>query len=105
MAIKPDDCVILIEDLVVGTKVGLHWDGQPIDVPLYEKYWENFNKHVDAKSKGVKSPDLRIDPRDIVFEEELKKYGAIYKRTKKWNDHYIKFKSQKHLTLFVLRWS
>lgn len=105
MAIKPDDCVIRIEDLVVGRKRISDWDGRPRDIPLYEKYWENFNNHVDTMSKGVKSPDWRINPRDIIFNEELAKFGAIFKETKKWSDRYIKFKSQKHLTLFIMRWS
>ena len=40
-----------------------------------------------------------------MFKNELKKFNAIYKDTKKWDDRYIKFKNHSDLTMFVLRWS
>ena len=46
MAIKPDDCVIKIEDLVIGSETIRDWDGRPKQVPVYESYWTNFLAHV-----------------------------------------------------------
>lgn len=109
MAIKPDDCVIRIEDLVVGTKeVQDSWNGKTVEVDRYEKYWENFDAHVRKLAREVDTKDWRDwrkTPADIVFEQELKKFHAVYKDTKNWRDRYIKFRSHKHLTMFVLRWS
>lgn len=105
MAIKPNECTIRIEDLVVGKKRTYFQDGNVYEIPIYAKYWENFNKHVDDIAKGVKTLNWRINRRDVIFKEELEKFGATYKHTKKWEDRYIKFKSHKHFTMFVLRWS
>ena len=62
----------------------------------------NFLKHC-KESRGL------AVTRDLVpikiLNEELAKYGATFKETKKWQDRYVKFKSHKHLTMFILRWS
>jgi hypothetical protein len=109
MAIKPNDCVIRIADLVVGTKeVRDSWNGKTVEVDRYEKYWENFNDHVHKLAREVDISnwrDWRTTPANIVYEQELKKFHAVHKETKNWQDRYIKFKSHKHLTMFVLKWS
>lgn len=109
MAIKPNDCVIKIADLVVGTKKAIDlWNGKDIEVTEYEKYWENFNDHVNKLTKAVDITgwkNWKVTPRDMVYTQELKKFGAVHKETKDYNDSYIKFKSHAHLTMFVLRFS
>jgi hypothetical protein len=109
MAIKPDDCVIRIEDLVVGTKeVQDSWNGKTVEVDCYEKYWENFTDHVSKLAREIDTKDWkdwRKTPVNVVYEQELKKFHAVHKETKNWRNRYIKFKSHKHLTMFVLRWS
>lgn len=105
MAIKPDDCVIRIESLAVGTKEIRDWDGRLREVTLYEKYWENFLDHVGNNAKKFKPANWKVNPYDVVFAEELAKYKATYKVTKKWSERYIKFRSHKDLMLFILRWS
>ena len=105
MAIKPDDCVIRIEDLVVGTKEITDWDGRPRQVPRYEQYWENFCRHTDDLKTKVKWNAHSKDPWQHVVDDELAKYGAIFKRTKQYRNNYVKFKSHKHLTMFIMRWS
>jgi hypothetical protein len=99
MAIKPNDCVIRLKDLEIGTKT-IYYSGRNVEVPIYEQYWKNFLDHIAAKT------DISghwYDPHD--FEKHLSKFNAIFKNTKKYDDRYIKFKSHKDLTFFVLRWS
>lgn len=111
MAIKPNDCVIRIEDLVVGTKKAIDsWNGKEVEVPRYEKYWENFNDHVDKLVSKIDTKtwnwkDWKHSPTSVTYEQELKKFNAVHKETKNYKDRYIKFKSHKHLTLFIMRWS
>jgi hypothetical protein len=100
MAIKPDDCIIRVEDLVIGEKEYIDYDGRKHMTTQYEKYWENFCEHVDAVRKAQ-----RANWNDDIMNRELNKYGGLFKHTKKYKDNYIKFKSRKHLTMFVLRWS
>lgn len=100
MAIKPDDCVILVENLVVGTKEVHDWDGRKTKIPRYEKYWENFCEHVDKIRFNKK-----WDYADDTMNDELKKFGGKFKYTKEYKGNYVKFKSHKHLTMFIMRWS
>lgn len=101
MAIKPDDCVIKIKDLEIGFDTKPDWSGRNIQVPVYEPYWNNFCQHV----KDTTDYKLGWDAYDNHFVKELKKFNAIYKNTKNWDDRYIKFKKHSDLTFFVLRWS
>lgn len=109
MAIKPNDCVIRIEDLVVGSKKIIDsWNGREIEVDRYERYWENFSSHVDKLAKDVDTRNWnnwRVGPWDQVYAQELKKFGATHKETKEHRDRYIKFRSHKHLTMFIMRWA
>lgn len=109
MAIKPGDCVIKIEDMVIGTKRAIDsWNGREIQITEYEKYWENFNSHVHEVANKIDAShwtNWKQSPSQLVYEQELKKFGAVHKETKNFSDRYIKFKSHKHLTMFVLRWT
>jgi hypothetical protein len=106
MAIKPNDCVIRIEDLIIGTKeVVDSWNGRMVEVDRYEQYWENFQEHINEVSKSITQTTWNQSPYDIAFEQELNKHGGSLKQTKNWNNRYIKFKSHSHLTMFVLRFS
>lgn len=109
MAIKPNDCVIKIADLIVGTRKAIDpWTGRDVEVTEYEPYWEKFNDHVRKLAREVDTTnwrDWKVTPNNMVYEQELKKFGAVHKETKNYNDRYIKFKTHGHLTLFVLRWS
>jgi hypothetical protein len=101
MAIKPNDCVIRIKDLEIGVEKTLNWDGSRIEVPVYDRYWTNFLEHVktttDWKSGGWNAYDIN-------FAGQMAKYNAVYKQTKKYDERYIKFKSHRDLTYFVLKW-
>jgi hypothetical protein len=99
MAIKPNDCVIRLKDLEIGTET-IYYSGKNVEVPVYEPYWKNFLDHISAKTD---ISGYWYDPHD--FEGQLAKFNATYKNTKNWDDRYIKFKSHKDLTFFVLRWS
>jgi hypothetical protein len=101
MAIKPDDCVIKIEDLVIGYETVPDWDRRPKQIPVYESYWTNFLHHV-KETTDYKSG---WDAYDKNFERQLKKFNATYKQTKKYDDRYVKFKNHSDLTFFVLKWS
>ena len=101
MAIKPNDCVIRIEDLVIGYESIRDWDGRQKQVPVYESYWTNFLEHVKETTEWK----AEWDAYDRNFERLLKKYNATYKQTKKYDDRYIKFKNHSDLTFFVLKWS
>lgn len=101
MAIKPNDCVIKLKDLEVGFDIVKDWEGRPKQVPVYETYWANFLEHV----KSTTDWKSEWDAYDKNFERQLLKFNAIYKQTKKWDDRYIKFKSHKDLTFFVLKWA
>lgn len=106
MAIKPDDCVIKIEDLIIGYEDALDMYGRKDIVPKYEPYWKNFCLHTDTLKMAIKWDRTQPkDPYQKVEDDELKKYGAVFKRTKRYKDNYIKFKSHRHLTMFILRWS
>lgn len=101
MAIKPNDCVVKIQDLVIGTKkVPDGWGGK-VNVPEYQKFWENFTQHVDAIVKKKKLWNAHI----AILEEELSKYNATYKETKNWDSRYVKFETHSDYTFFVLSWS
>lgn len=101
MAIKPNDCVIRIEDLVIGSETIRDWDGRPKTVPVYESYWANFLEHVKQTTDWT-SEWYAYDKN---FERQLKKHNATYKETKKYDDRYVKFKNHSDLTFFVLKWS
>lgn len=101
MAIKPNDCVIKIEDLVVGYETVPDDRRRPQTIPVYETYWTNFLIHV----KDTTDWKAEWDAYDKNFVRQLAKFNATYKRTKKYDDHYIKFKSHSDLTFFVLRWA
>jgi hypothetical protein len=101
MAIKPNDCVIRIKDLEIGVETITDY-GKSVEVTVYEKYWTNFLRHVkdttDWKAGGWNAYDKN-------FEQQLAKFNATFKNTKKYDERYIKFKSHSDLTFFVLRWS
>jgi hypothetical protein len=101
MAIKPNDCVIRIKDLEIGVETITDY-GRSVEVPVYEKYWTNFSRHVkdttDWKAGGWNAYDKN-------FEQQLAKFNATFKNTKKYDERYIKFKSHSDLTFFILRWS
>lgn len=108
MAIKPNDCIIRIHDLRTGTKMVPDIYGRDMEVPQYEKFWENFSEHVFELSKKVDTKnwrDWKTTPHSMVYAQELKKFGAVHKETKDYRDCYIKFKSHGHLTLFVMKFS
>ncbi len=105
MAIKPDDCVIKVHDLIVGTKEATDWNGHKYKVDRYEKYWENFCEHVDKTNNSIQWNGHGKNPWDQTIDVELAKYGAKYKRTKEYKGNYLKFRSHKHLTMFIMRWS
>lgn len=101
MAIKPNDCVIKIKDLEIGLETVKDWDGRNKEIAIYEPYWANFLQYV----KDTTDWKIGWEAHDKNFEKQLKKFNAIYKNTKKWDDRYIKFKSHSDLTFFILRWS
>lgn len=109
MAIKPGDCVIRIKDLVIGKKmVADPWGGRRFEVDEYEKFWENFSQHVIDSTKKIDTKnwkDWSVPPETWVYEQELAKFGATHKETKRHSDRYVKFKTHEDLTMFVLRWS
>lgn len=108
MAIKPNDCIVRISDLVVGEVETIDWDGRKKMIPMYERYWHNFCEHLDEQKRKIDwntARHLSKDPYTAVEDQELSKYGVTFKRTKKWKENYLKFKSHKHLTAFILRWS
>jgi hypothetical protein len=101
MAIKPNDCIIKIKDLEIDYIITAKWDGGQNQTPIFEPYWSKFLEHVNnSTDKGA-----GWDAYDKNFEQQLKKFNATYKQTKKWDDRYIKFKTHSDLTFFVLRWS
>lgn len=101
MAIKPNDCVIKIEDLVIGYKSTKDWSGRPAQTPVYESYWTNFLDHVNFTTNWKSGWDAY----DRNFVQQLAKYNATYKQTKNHSDRYVKFKNHSDLTFFVLKWS
>jgi len=101
MAIKPNDCVIKIEELVIGTETIRDWDGRNKQVPVYETYWTNFLQHV----KETTVWQAGWDAYDRNFQTQLKKFNGTYKNTKNYNDRYVKFKKHSDLTFFILKWS
>ena len=108
MAIKPSDCIVKVSDLVVGEVETLDWDGRKTLVPVYERYWHNFCEHTDELKRQIDWKTTRHfakDPYTAVEDQELAKFGVVLKRTKQWRGNYLKFKSHKHLTAFILRWA
>lgn len=103
MSIKPSDCIVRIADLIIGEK---HLFGNLDTCDVYVPYWDKFMRHVRELAKNRNNlDDFRFDMAQVVLEEELGRFGAVYKQTKNFDNQYIKFKSHKHLTMFVLRWS
>lgn len=103
MAIRPNDCVIRVEDLITGARKELDIFGREQLVDTYQPYWENFAKHVDAKYQArIRGQHIDYDK---IVNEELAQYHAVFKRTKKWQNSYVKFKDPQYFTLFVLQWS
>lgn len=108
MAIKPNDCIVKISDLVVGQEEYTDWDGRLTKRDRYEQYWRNFCIHLDVLRSKVDWKTMRgynKDPYTEIEDAELAKFGVKLKRTKEWKGNYLKFKSHKHLTAFILRWS
>lgn len=101
MAIKPNDCVIKIKDLIVGYHTVTTYDGRLNRIEQYAPYWEKFMKHVKDNANWK----TEWDALDKSLERELTKFNATYKVTKKWDDRYIKFATHGDLTYFVLKWS
>ena len=101
MSIKPNDCVIKLKDLVVERKRVFDQYGEIYDQENYVNYWTNFLKHVSETTDR----ELGWNAYDKNMSAQLAKFNAIYKETKKPEDRYIKFKTHKDLTLFVLKWS
>lgn len=100
MAIKPNDCVIRIKDLEIGVDT-IYVDGRSVEATVYETYWSNFCEHVKITTDWYSGWDAY----DKNFEKQLAKFNATYKQTKNYDERYIKFKSHKDLTFFVLRWA
>lgn len=105
MAIKPDDCIVKINDLIIGYEDCHDMFGRKDIRPKYEKYWTNFCRHTDELKVGVKWTGHGKNPWEQVVDDELAKHGAVLKRTKTYKNNYIKFKSHKHLTMFILKWT
>lgn len=101
MAIKPNDCVIKLKDLVVGYEPYRDQYGMRDERPVFEPYWNRFLQHV----KDTTDWKTEWNAYDLNFERQLNKFNATYKLTKKYDDRYIKFKTHADLTYFVLRWS
>ena len=101
MAIKPNDCVIKLKDLVVGYEPYRDQYGMHDERPVFEPYWNRFLQHV----KDTTDWTTEWNAYDLNFERQLNKFNATYKLTKKYEDRYIKFKTHADLTYFVLRWS
>jgi hypothetical protein len=99
MAIAPDDCIIDLRK-VSTTKEQIGWHGKPETVLEYPDYWTKFLKN--AVSKTPKNGAW--EDYDITLKAELKKAGIVYKQTKKGGE-YIKFRSEKDMLMFMLRWS
>lgn len=105
MAIKPTDCIIRIKDLQIGTELSDGIFGKQT-IPIYEKHWGNFLKHVrETTNWDTDFWDTDFYAYDKNFIEQLAAYNAVYKRTKKWDDSYIKFKTTGDMMLFILKWS
>ena len=100
MAIKPNDCVVRIKDLEIGVET-INNAGMNVQVPVFEPYWNNFSRYV----KDTTDWKSGWDAYDRNFEKQLVKFNATYKQTKNYDERYIKFKSPKDLTFFVLKWS
>lgn len=100
MAIKPNDCVIKLKDLVVSRERVLD-RGEIIEKEKYAKYWTNFLKHVNDTTDWKSGWNAH----DKNMSVQLAKFNATFKQTKNWDDRYIKFKTHKDLTMFVLKWS
>ena len=101
MAIKPNDCVIKIENLIIGYEPCRgQFSEHTSERPVYEPYWANFLEHVERTCPQR----VNMYTYDNHFVSELAKFNAVMKETKKWDDRYIKFKTHSDLTFFVLRW-
>lgn len=106
MAVKPHDCIIRVNDLIVGYQDGVDMFGRKDIAPRYEQYWTNFCRHTDQLQNQIDwSRPQPKDPYQKIMDDELAKYGAVFKRTKEYKGNYIKFKTHKHLTMFIMRWS
>ena len=101
MAIRPNDCVIKLKDLVIRYERYFDQYGQFDERPVFEPYWAKFLQHV----KDTTDWKSGRNPYDENFEYQLSKFNATYKQTKNWADRYIKFKTHADLTFFVLKWS
>lgn len=106
MAIKPNDCVVKLKDLVIGHELVTDVFGHTESREKFVPYWANFLQYVRSTTNW-QSRDWRkaCNAYDKNLNSQLSKFNAVYKQTKKWEDHYIKFNSHRDLTMFVLRWS
>jgi hypothetical protein len=102
MAIKPNDCVVKLKDLIIGHEPVTDFLGVTDSKAVFATYWENFLTHVE-NTTNWQSRDWNAYDKNLALQ--LAKFNAVYKQTKNWEDHYLKFNSHKDLTLFVLRWS
>jgi len=98
MAIRPDDCIIKLKDLVIRYERYFDQYGQLDERAVFEPYWAKFLRHV----KDTADWNLGYDEN---FVRQLANFNATYKITKKWDERYIKFKTHADLTFFVLKWS
>lgn len=96
MAIKPTDFIIYIKDLIVNVEREVGRDGFTYTTVTYQPFWENFIRGINK--------NCFMEEYERNLNKELKKFGGSYKRTKSGNS-YLKFRSAKHYTLFVLRWT
>jgi hypothetical protein len=104
MAIRSGDCVVRIRDLEIGSEeVKDVWGDHTWSITKYEPFWENFLAHVKQKIKTLNKDPIFDD--DVIINQELKAYRATFKRTRRWDDSYIKFRSAADYTFFVLKWS
>jgi hypothetical protein len=103
MAIRSGDCVVRIRDLQIGSvEVKDVWGDRAWLDPKYEPFWENFLAHVRNVARGIR--DRYVDE-DVIINRQLSPFNATFKRTKRWDDSYIKFRSAADYTFFVLKWS
>jgi hypothetical protein len=103
MAIKSTDFVVRIRDLQIGIEeINDVWDDSARLNPKYEPFWEHFLAHVRNVARGIR--DRYVDE-DVIINQQLSPFNATFKRTKRWDDSYIKFKSAADYTFFALKWS
>lgn len=99
MAIAPDDCIIDLHKVSTWEEQP-SWNGRPETVRKYPEYWSKFLKHAVLQTPK----NSNWEDYDLTLKAELKKAGIVYKQTKKGGE-YIKFRSEKDMLMFMLRWA